>query len=115
IVEAERAPKACGAEHGPEELLLEEKVRVVEPVGGHDRARGVDHHDAGGEQHDRDAKQPHVGHELAWHYSTWGGASAAPPPHPPTVRRCAADFATVLVNFSSWWFWVISRGVPRAS
>src|SRR5436309_3442925 len=47
MVEAERAPQACGAEHGPEALLLEEKVRVVEPVGGHDRARGVDHHDAG--------------------------------------------------------------------
>src|SRR2546427_2069785 len=47
--------------------LLEEVVRIAEAIGGQDRARRVHHHDADGDQHERDAAEPHVGRELPRH------------------------------------------------
>src|SRR2546425_1450 len=83
VVHAEREPEARGAEHRPEDLLLQEEVGVVEPVGRDDRARRVDHHHARREEHDGGAEEPEVRRELPRHLVHPGGARRPPPPPPP--------------------------------
>src|SRR2546422_2559845 len=70
VVHAEREPEARGAEQRPEDLLLQEEVGVVEPVGRDDRARRVDHHHARGEEHDGGAEEPEIRRELPRHQSS---------------------------------------------
>ena len=73
------------AEEGPEALLLEKEIRVVEAIGGEDRARRVDHdHAEPGQDHD-DQEEDVVGTDLARHESL-GGVSEDPPEAPPRRR-----------------------------
>src|SRR6266508_401384 len=97
IVEADRHPQAPGAEQGPEHLLLEKEVRVVEAVGRHDRARGVGNNNAHREADYRDAEQPHGGRELPGQFSRAGGERApllpqTPPPFGGTRQTSVEPF-----------------------
>src|SRR5437870_1703561 len=90
VVHAEREPEARGAEHRPEDLLLQEEVGVVEPVGRDDRARRVDHHHARREEHDGGAEEPEVRRELPRHLVDSEGGFA-PLPKPPPRIGCAGE------------------------
>src|SRR6185369_9728370 len=83
IVDADRHPHAGGAEQRPEDLLLEEEVRIVEAIGRDDRARRIDHHHARREQDDGDAEEPDVGRELPGHLGGMGGSERRSSPIPP--------------------------------
>ena len=93
VVDTHRDEHPDRAQQRPEELLLEEEVRVAEAVGRHDGAGRVDHHDAGRQQHDRDPEQPHVGRDLAGHAIRPGGAPAPLRPRIPPARRAGGRAA----------------------
>src|SRR5205807_2260046 len=67
VVHRERRPQPAQAQQRPEELALEEVVRVAEAIGGEDRARRVHHHHADRDEHQRRAEEPHVGDEPPRH------------------------------------------------
>src|SRR2546422_3474681 len=86
VVHAEREPEARGAEHRPEDLLLQEEVGVAEPAGRDDRPRRVHHPHARREEHDGGAEEPGVRRELPRHLSSSEGASTAPSEASPRIR-----------------------------
>src|SRR5262249_25565747 len=86
VVHAHHEPEHAEAQGRPEELLLEEEVRVVEPIGGDDRARRVDHHHAPAQEGEHHEEEPAVRAHLARHQGDSGRASTSALKTPP---RCS--------------------------